>query len=332
VGSPAKHILSTGAEITWTSITFNGSTSGTVPQAATGPGSQIIPGMLVSDLIPLLPTARSDGGARGLIRVRVLVDGGGGGVTATVLIAPGATMAAYNADTNNNGHQLASYTWTGDGVTTTADANSCLENNSGGIPCVGAIFYTSAVGASGAAFGDSLFHGNSTAAASAFTGWPVQMNWADSGASWSTWAASGQKTQDSRETLTRYLAVAKPDFAAFKAWSPNDGNTQAAFDLAWAHTLDMIGQCRAAGVTPVILTSGPVNAHTGAEHARRQAQNVRTLALAASGITVVDADTVVANPANTAQILPAYDAGDGLHYTKTAHGAIATAVRTALGY
>lgn len=326
VASAPKHLASTGSQMTWYNVTFDGATSATVPQALAGSAQQA-PGILVSDMIPLQAVARTDGGTRGLIRLRTLIDGVSAAKTVTVLTVSGTQSAAFNSAPWNNGYQFGSYSPAVDAVTSTSDSTSVTETG-GPIMCIGAIFVTDNQIDSIAAFGDSLVAGANTT--NNTSGWPTRITMLDAGISGVNFGSSGQKTVDTLATLRRYLAsVDKPTYVAFKMWSPNDGyTTQRMFDDAWAYGVEMIERCRNAGVTPVVLTSGPVNGYTSEQNGFRLAQNAKTIELRKAGCIVVDASAIITADGTNNTINPLYNSGDGLHYNDLGHELIAKAVLT----
>lgn len=338
VASAPKHLASTGTQLgVWPQLAFSGSSTGAIAGRTTN-GVQDIPGILIADLVLITSVARDDAGTRRMLRVRTLIDNSASGspLNFNALNAP-AAMATWNADPTNNGFQIGAYTSvSADLVTTTADSTAVVDTGATMV-CIGAIFYTSAAIASGAAVGDSLVGGIGSSAGgvtNGFKGWVTQLTALDIGISIANWACPSQTTQDTRSTLIAILAAHKPDYMFFKSWSPNDGNSQANFDTAWFYTLDMIEQCRQAGVTPVVLTSSPLNAYDATQNARRVAQNARTLALAGPGLIVADTGAAVADPANPSQILAAAAATvpDGLHLGDYGYQLQRDVVRRAIGF
>lgn len=327
VASAPKHLASTGVQLTWYPVTFDGLLTANIPAAKTGTAQQS-PGLLLSDIIPLNSIARTDGGSRPLIRVRSLIDGVASARTVTGLTL-GSQLTAFNSADFNNGYQLGVYTSTGDIVTTTTDSNGCVATG-GPVLCVGALFVTDTQVDSLAAFGDSLVAGAQTTNGS--SGWPTRLTMLDRYLSCYNSGSSGQTTIDTYRTLKGYLEVNKPKYAVFKAWSPNDGYAQTAFDTACVYCAGMIEACRDKGVTPVVLTSGPVNSYTADQNARRLAQNLKTKNLVKNGVLVLDVASVVTQPGTDNTINPSYTAVDGLHYNDAGHGVIASYIATKLGY
>jgi len=324
VASAAKHLTATGSQMTWQDITFNGALSASVPAATPGAAQQA-PGLLVSDMIPLQAIPRTDGGSRGLIRVRTLIDGVSVAKTVTVLTVSGTQSAAFNAASWNNGYQFGSYSPAVDAVTNPADSNSLTETG-GPIMCIGAVFVTDDQIDTIACFGDSLVAGATTTNNTA--GWPTRLTMLDAGLSGINFGSSGQKTKDTLGTFRSYLAgMPKPMYAAFRMWSPNDGYTsQQAFDDAWAYGMEMLELCRNNDIIPVVLTSGPVNGYNASQNTFRLNQNAKTLELRKYGVIVVDAASVVTQPGTDNTINPLFDGGDNLHYNDLGHEAIARKV------
>lgn len=327
VAAAPKHLASMGSEMTWNNVTFDAALTGTVPKAVQG-SAQVAPGLLISDLIPLPSVARADSGTRPLIRVRTLIDATSAAKTLTLLGTGG--LSTLNSASFINGYQVGSYnSLANDLVTTTSDANSVLENG-GPIAVIGAIFITDSQIDTAAVFGDSLFQGVSTVRD--LCGWPVRATIQDKGLSCVNMASAGQKTIDSYLTMKKYLQSNKPTFVVFKSWSPNDGATAENFGAAWALTMGMIDLCRENNVTPIVLTSGPVNGYSASQNSLRLTQNAKTLELSKLGVVVVDASDVITTPGADNAINPLYNGGDGLHYNDACHLAIANQVLTSLAY
>lgn len=130
------------------------------------------------------------------------------------------------------------------------------------------------------------------------------------------------------QTSANYLINAKamalamsPNVLVFPVWSANDGATQAAFDAAFARTMDMVGFCRTNRIVPVLTTIWPKtgNGALGTEY------NAKALALRNSGMLVLDVDGIVGSGDIGSRVYAAqYASGDGTHMNAAGHTAVAT--------
>lgn len=343
--SPRRHLLDTGADIAagggWSPLlTVAGATSWSVPIARVAAvTNHFLPGTLITDFYPLTPQARTDSATNGsapLVRCR---SRNAGNVQYPYNCAT-ALPTTWNAYAGNGGLLIGSnMTNAADQVTDpTADGTS-VSANGGYIATPAAIFYYNEPGKSVFAFGDSLFQGNGSSvgisAANGILGWPLLVHVQNPLIDTCNFAVTGENTVDSMATLKSVLGALTilPAFVALKVYSPNDGNpTQALIDTAWGRVLEACAWLRSQGITPLLFTSPPVNAWTSGQHAFNEAQNARAVALAAAcpWLKLVDMATIVSNPANRRQILPAFDY-DGTHFLDAGHQAVADAVVLAVG-
>lgn len=308
-------------------VTFSGSQSVNVPQATTGAGGQIIPGVAVSDFVPVTSLPRTDVvSAPPLLRIATHF-----APSASPTTHPsynGTNYTNFNLLPGNPGFNYGNNQYTGTLATLTSTAQPTFDIYGGQQNPISAIFYYSTRVASLVAFGDSLVQGGTTS--TLMDGWPAYATWRSYGTTSpmevSSLATSGQQSVDTFAILKAYVAQYKPQYVSFKAWSPNDGDTQAIYDTTWGRTLDAIEYCRLNGVTPVVLTSGPA---AGMTWSRIKAQNARVMALPAY-VKKVDVGALINDPSNDGTIRAAYSAGDGTHYTVAAYQAIADAVISAV--
>lgn len=327
--SPTPTHTDLGSTTTWTTVTLP--SSGVVPQAS-GTGNDIVPGMLVSNVIPVASVARSDDTTKtALLQCRSYF-----AAAASGLSLGGTDIANFNASSAANGMQFAARTPAGDATATFTSTQQPLEAGSWIVPA-GVIFYYPGVrSVTLAAAGDSLQKGHLTTGSA--TGWVERLaNKLSTNAievSPCIWAWTGQTHAASISIARSVVSNLKPNYLVFAAWSPNDASagshTQAIFDAGLARALDLIEFCRQNGVQPVLMTAMPWNSLNASENTRRQTLNatIRTLANVA---VIVDAASVLEDPANTKNLLAAYDSGDGLHPNDAGHEAVATAARTAIG-
>lgn len=311
--------------LTWSPyVTFGGAQAVAVPVAVVGPAGNILPGVVVSDFVQVTSIPRTDIiTAPPILRVASHLT-----PSAAATIQPSvstASFAALNVKPANPGMNIGNANLVLALASMTSSASAYTYDIYGGpINPVGAIFSysTSLTGLS--AFGDSLVQG----IGSGVCGWPEFVAFNSYGAqsiSCDNWGSASQKSIDSFAKLKIVAAKYKPKYAAFKAWSPNDGNTQANYDAAWGNTLEAVDFCLANKIIPVVLTSGPANGYTWSLIKK---QNARVMALPSS-VVKVDAAAVLNNPASDGTILPAYDS-DGTHYTEAGYIAIANVVIAAI--
>jgi lysophospholipase L1-like esterase len=200
------------------------------------------------------------------------------------------------------------------------------------------MWYSDKAQTSMASFGDSLTKGVGTTAYG--YSWALQAAdlLRDDGKSFSAanYGIGSQTHAASMSTARAVAAQTKPGIATLFAWSPNNlSSTDAQLVTMWTDFLNTCQYLKDLGAVVIALTSPPVNSATGAQNTRRVTQNTRLRAAAASGLCLlVDADEIVRDPGNTAQILPAYNTsgtdgsggagtGDGIHWNDLAAAAIA---------
>lgn len=306
-----------GTALTWANVTFSGATSGTVPAAVSGSGNDIVPGMLVSDVIPLTSVARTDDVTKQpLLQVRTYSSG------ASSAISIGATdIADFNAAGAITGAQWAARIPAGD-LVTTITAFQPLEAGTWISPATVKFFYSSE-GFTVATVGDSLTRGQASTAGA--TGWPTRLQQlqpiSNTKTTVTNFGWSGQLHATSMAIGRQIVSGIKPNALVFFAWSPNDtAATDAIMNNTWARTLEMIEVCRQNNIIPIVCTSGPVNAYTAPQDARIKAQNARVRLLPN---IVVDFASVLEDPTDITKILPAYNSGDGLHYNDAGYQAMA---------
>lgn len=304
-----------GTALSWVNVLFSGSATVTIP-AATGTGNDIVPSVVMSDFINIASVARTDD----TTKLPLLQTRSYGAAAWSAVNAGAGDLANFNANSASGGAQFGSRIPSGDQVTTIV-AQIPVETGTFLNP-VAVKFYYSKKSFTLLSVGDSLTRGQGST--SNALGWPkrvqgllktARINYNSCNFGW-----SGQKIQASH-SIAKNLISLKPNALSFYAWSPNDGiTTQALMDTYWASTLELAEICRQNNIIPILCTSGPVNSYTSAQNTIRVSQNNR---IRASGITYIDIDSVIANPANPAQILPAYDSGDGLHYNDAGYAASA---------
>lgn len=305
-------------------VTFFGGNS--VPAALGGTVNSIVPGLLVSDMVGITMLARTDSPAKSpLLQVRTYSADAQSAVF-------GVDLGTFNTAIGSN-DQWGSGTLAGDQVTAWTNAATPMtitEGTSRWIQPAAVRFFYDIPSFTLAVAGDSLFRGQGSSANS--YGWaqrlPALLGTSSQVFDVMNFGWSGQIHAASMLMARRLIALTQPNMICIAAFSPNDTSpsqaTQASLDSNWAETLLTIDYARQHGVKVAVATSGPVNFYTTAD-ALLKAQNAKVRALASEGVIVLDHAAVLENPANPARILPAYDSGDGIHYSDAGYAALAAA-------
>ena len=318
--SPAGMDTNNGTALTWSQVTFGGSNTATVPIATQGSGgtasNNIIPGYLVSDLIPVQSVARTDVvGALPLLFIR------GYSVGDCRVSTMGSSSANANAIFQAQGYTYLGQQAVGDAVTTITGITGAASALS---VASGVIFYTGDGTYDCAVFGDSLCAGYSGSATGHQSGWIANIGPLLRPKSkiqgFANYALGGETYQNSILTMRAFVAAYKPKSVAFYNFSPNTfSGLQSNLDAAFALVLDNVKWLKDQGVTPIVITGTPLNAYNNAllfNHSER------TKTALAGTCKVLDFYTVIRDPANPYQILPAYNY-DGIHVNNVADLALA---------
>jgi hypothetical protein len=335
-GSAAFTLSATpgGVPITTTTGTPTGLTYtfGAYVPASTGTGNGIVPSLYATGILTIPSLARTDDTTKtALLQCRTYF-----AAAASGLSLGGTDIATFNASSAANGMQFAARTPAGDATATFTATQQPLEAGSWIVPA-GVIFYYPGVRSiTLASAGDSLQKGHLTTGSA--TGWVERLSNKLSNTTTEVspciWAWTGQTHAASVAIARNIVATLKPNYLVFAAWSPNDAaagsHTQAIFDAGLARALDLLEYCRQNGVRAVIVTCAPWTSLNAAESTRRQALNA-TIRSLSSVATIVDAAAVLEDPANTKNLLAAYDTGDGLHWNDAGHEAVAVAAKASIG-
>lgn len=127
-------------------------------------------------------------------------------------------------------------------------------------------------------------------------------------------AFSGKNSTSSMGDAIKIIDAIAPDVLLFQCGSGNDADlTAEGFEAAKGRTTSVVNTCRKKGVVPILCTLPPSSALTAPQEALRIAQNAWALSLSDQYVLVADIATAVADPSNAAQLLPAYNSGDGTH-------------------
>lgn len=124
-------------------------------------------------------------------------------------------------------------------------------------------------------------------------------------AGYNSFAKAGEKHVVSMPKVTQLYSVDTfADFVIMRPWSPNDGPTYSAFAKSRAETIAAISNVSALGGVAVVATPTPCGA-SGEKEAGRVSAVAFAMSAAHGGVGV-DIATPVADPANEANIAPAY--------------------------
>lgn len=317
------------SSLTWTGVTFSGSTSGIVPVAVTNV-TRPVPGYLVSDFIPLKSIARTDNISLPPI-LRVATHNTASSNNVVVPGRNGTKETTFNSLNVNNctanpGLATASYQFVA-ALGSSITGSQTVFTGQYDEP-VGAIFYYSTGVLEVTFHGDSILAGDGST--TTYAGFGEYLTFMTYGTvrpiSSSGWAMSGEKTVDTLAIMKGVFSKFKPDYAVFKAWSPNDGYTQAIADTSWGYCLEMVEVCRQNGVTPVVLTHPP---SSGMAWSVLQTQNSRVLSLPKFVITV-DVASSINDPNSPGNMIASYDSGDHVHLNDLGNNLVASLINSSL--
>lgn len=287
--------------------TFGGAATLTLA-AASGSGDDVVPTYGISDLLHVKSANELN-----LLHARSYF-----AAAAAASTLPANFINAYRGYT---GRKIASKAMVGDGVTTW-NAQIPSVNGTWWAPHDFQFYFTVPCRTIACA-GDSLTRGQGSTGGYTSAGERVARALTNSGfvLSYAGHGISSQKHAASMATARNIINTTRPDIIALFAWSPNDGAaTQAVMDQCWVNLLDVVDLAIEKGVKPIICTSGPRNALSDADDARRQAQNDRVRRL---NLPVADFATALENPLDRTVIRTQYDSGDNLHYNDAGYQAMA---------
>lgn len=320
---------------TLTSLTFAGSTAGTIPVA---PGASRR-GYLWSDWVNLPHVVRDDGQPGSIITVAAYVS-----TAASITILGNGSSDNYaNWATKTNRKVMMRHN---DGDCITTPANFTSTTNRIQSPIIGIQYVARGVVRNVLACGDSITDGRGTYIGGGFIyESSVGLSDADGVAieySNVAWPGVASATyQILFDDALTALAGHMPDVAVLPIYSPNDTGatpTQANVDLAAARGLRMAGEAARRGVHPVLWTGLPVNTavyDVGALDAFRVAKNLQaTSEWAPRGFDVVDMATPMSGPIDGDGQYP-FAAGlttDGIHPNDAGNTVMAAALTPKLRY
>jgi len=141
------------------------------------------------------------------------------------------------------------------------------------------------------------------------------------------YGVNGQKHTASIATLRKVLAGFRPDIIGMQIHSIND-TTAAGMDKSVMETLSFLQYVKTLGI-PVILSTAAVSGTivSANTNAARLAMNNKCRAMCAAGYArLLDVATIIDDPSNNAQINPAFNFGDDIHFNDAGYAAIANAL------
>jgi len=293
---------------------------------ATGSGTVDAPEILISDLISLSSIARTDGGARPLVMVRVCA------TNADVQNSSRCNSNTMEDPTSaNKGRILQTLSKAGDKV---ADFTDTMQLNVNAIP-IGIQFTSTNAGLTIVGNGDSITEGRNQVA-------DHVTNWGYRGAALAstttkpvTWVNEGQSAEPSSVYQANGLVNATQLSASaqiYSAASPNDYNNPdvAALEVV-IDTMDdrldeIIENSAANNRIPTTFTwipnSNELDATT--DPLRKEYNETLKARAAARGIYVVDFDNLLSDGGNPASIKSQFGEGDGTHPSEAGHEAMGT--------
>lgn len=277
-----------GSAEAWTPV-LSGGPGRTRMQQANSRGTNRVQ-YTASDITQIQSIARSDGGTRPILAMRVIF-----GPTATLPVVGNGTDDFTNWAARTDGHRWVMRHQAVLAATPGNYANFTTTTNQSQSPIVGFRFWSRGRVVNVMNLGDSIDDGRGT-----FLGAGYGELVCDelSGDPTFVQANLGWSSQSASFYLTRALdalrsPVVRPDILVIPSMSPNEGDplTQAQFDTRAAWLAKVIAECHRYSVVPVLRTMLPVDPAVhdwGASDAFRRADNVRVLALRDRDVLVAD--------------------------------------------
>lgn len=291
VGTPdAGTDINNAAGSAWTSVTFGGSATGTVPVA---PGTDRR-GYLLSDWIEINSAARSDGGTYPILCVRTYITS-----AATITIMGNGSDSFTNWATRTPRFLAMRYE-NGDKVTTPSGWTSTTNRDQ--CPIIGVQYACRGRVITVMGVGDSIIDGRGTYLGEGFGVLACESLSSMSGVAYE-WANLGWAGKDSpvfRDGVIDVLAAGiYPDIMVLPIMSPNDtgatiGSTTV--NTARKASIRALAEMRAYQVTPILHTFLPVNPtvkNWDATDSLRTAYNADVLTWVNRGIAVADLATAI---------------------------------------
>lgn len=272
------------------------------------------PRTLWSDHILLKSAVRSDSGMYPLIRVRTYCRGdlgGGSGLTWHILGPSGQNDYDVGTWFGETGACYSTY-GTGDRITSPTDITFGTTGSSNQNASQFLIDYVKPC-YDVATYGDSIANGASTIDCMSPVNWAAKTCFAEN----RKYVVSPYNSAvPSRHSRNMFNALAydllnqglSPSFVMLTPGTGNNGDSSAiAANMTWlSKSLDL---CSRFGVVPIIETIQPHVAMLTPDAAVRGVYNDIIRSMAGNRAFILDSDLIVRDPANPAQLLPAYAAG-----------------------
>lgn len=293
----------TGANLTYTSATFDGAATAVLPPATgTAPNETRYP--VVSDHIALSANA----GQYLIVRTYFA------GANACADNPAVGELLAFNAATGLN-YKTCFAT----GVI--ADSAVCGTVDTGRLIVPQGIIWTFAnEGRTAAFFGGSHSRGQGSTGNATGMGYRTAANLSNSSRTVMPFVAgiSGQNSAGALADIMQVLPKVRPDVAVLFPGSGNNTDlTAAGFEVMKGQLATAIEYCTRHNVIPVVVTLMPGNLAAGPE-ALRVAQNAYVMSKRAY-YHVSDLASPIQSTSNAALIAAAYDSGDGIHLNDAGH-------------
>lgn len=258
-------------------------------------------GVTWSDWIHVPPYRRTDGGAHGLIMIRVKFTGD---------VRPGRAVGTTYDDVGN-GRFVKSYVNAGDCVTTPGAFVSTTRSTLAIGLAVEYIPETPVIQVG--LTGDSTQAPVLSHVAHAC----LELSTAAMPLEWCTTAKGGLSAAEYADTFRVVQRAVNPSIMFLEMWSPNAGSGLEATELGWAKNMQIAADVLAAGGVPVLMTPPPCPGRltTAGQEAIRLMIRDRCLRARDAGMRVMDLDGLMsAGGSPVATIKPEYST-DGIHPT-----------------
>lgn len=309
LGDATNPINASGAQDAslWRPVTFGGQRAGNMPSGVQGttsviPQNDIVAGLVVSDVIPLVSLPRTDG-AFPLLLTRVFSSGAmpcaiNGDVMALSPVGGGAFDAA------SNGRIVRSGVIGGDAATNPGNAQGAPGY---ALAPTAIIFHTIVAGLSVMVGGDSLYQGFGTAT---FQNDPFHI----AACSISTpslpvtvakVAYQGMSSAVFQANLQQMISACSPNMAFIKGESPNDKlhGTPQGYPTSLNGLITLGTWCSNRGIPPVCTTAMPFGENAGTDPMRISYNNT----IRNSGWLYADFDAAVSDGRSPASLQPQFD-------------------------
>jgi lysophospholipase L1-like esterase len=319
-----------GNAVEFTPVTFNGSGADLPPDqipdgdtrslAVPACANRAVPVLRWSDWMRVPSYFRTDGGVGRLLMVRQYA------APDTVSRVAGASEASLAAWENVcQGRRMLSFLkYFGDGVSRPESFIAPVPDCR--IVPVAVQYYARTKGVTLAVHGDSITAGAHST--SGFAGWPFL-----SAMALSTPARpiqlfnqghGGQRGPNFYLNALTTIPATRPDVVTIATWTPNDGGTQEAADIAFRNAMHVVEVARQYGAVPILITPIPCVSYTVAQDTVRMTAVTRAREAEAAGILVCDMNAAMTDGASP-QRIPADLCTDGVHPNDAGYSVMAAA-------